>query len=87
MEVNVAKTAGFCFGVKRAVEKANEVGRSRPGNRYIPMDLLFITRKWFEICKSVGVHVLETEEELKNLQKGTVIIRSVMVFLPVFMNY
>ena len=25
MEVKVAKTAGFCFGVKRAVEKAYEV--------------------------------------------------------------
>lgn len=28
MEVKVAKTAGFCFGVKRAVEKAYEVAES-----------------------------------------------------------
>ena len=39
MEVKVAKTAGFCFGVKRAVEKAYEVADAKEG-RYIPMDLL-----------------------------------------------
>ena len=29
MEVTVAKTAGFCFGVKRAVEKVyDQIGRT-----------------------------------------------------------
>ena len=31
MEVKVAKTAGFCFGVKRAVEKAYEVAEQTAG--------------------------------------------------------
>ena len=31
MEVKVAKTAGFCFGVKRAVEKAYEVADAQKG--------------------------------------------------------
>ena len=34
MEVKVAKTAGFCFGVKRAVEKAYEVAEQRQGEVY-----------------------------------------------------
>lgn len=28
MEVKVAKTAGFCFGVQRAVDKVYEIGRA-----------------------------------------------------------
>ena len=35
MEVIVAKTAGFCFGVKRAVEK---VYANVDKEQYIPMD-------------------------------------------------
>ncbi len=34
MEVKVAKTAGFCFGVKRAVEKAYEVAEAARGPVY-----------------------------------------------------
>ena len=34
MEVKVAKTAGFCFGVKRAVEKAYEVAEKEQKDVY-----------------------------------------------------
>lgn len=39
MEVTVAKTAGFCFGVKRAVEKVYEqIGKSeKPIYTYGPI--------------------------------------------------
>ena len=75
MEVNVAKTAGFCFGVKRAVEKAYEVAEAaqEPVYTYGP---IIHNEEVVRDLQERGVHVLETEEELKNLQKGTVIIRS-----------
>lgn len=50
MEVKVAKTAGFCFGVKRAVEKAYEVAEQTPAG-FILMDPLFTTKKWCRIWR------------------------------------
>ena len=43
MEVKVAKTAGFCFGVKRAVEKAYEVAEKEQKDVYT--DRLFIMKR------------------------------------------
>ncbi|MFR8312710.1 MAG: hypothetical protein ACLVBP_10400 [Ruminococcus sp.] len=36
MEVKVAKTAGFCFGVQRAVDKVYELIDSCPGQAFYP---------------------------------------------------
>ncbi|MBS3104952.1 4-hydroxy-3-methylbut-2-enyl diphosphate reductase [Candidatus Woesearchaeota archaeon] len=35
MEIKVAKHAGFCFGVKKAIEIAEEVAQSNDGNTYV----------------------------------------------------
>ena len=46
MNVELAKTAGFCFGVKRAVETVNEQVEKHSGEkRCILMDRLFTTKK------------------------------------------
>ena len=45
MEVIVAKTAGFCFGVKRAVDKVYEQ-IEHAGNRFIPTVRSSTTKKW-----------------------------------------
>lgn len=47
MEIKVAKTAGFCFGVKRAVEKAYEVAEKADGPVYT-YDRSFTMKKWSE---------------------------------------
>ena len=44
MEVKVAKTAGFCFGVQRAVDKVYELIGSCP-DRLLPWVQLFIMKK------------------------------------------
>ena len=46
--IKTAKTAGFCFGVKRAVEKVYDQVRMEK-RRSIRMDPSSITRKWCRI--------------------------------------
>lgn len=75
MEVKVAKTAGFCFGVKRAVEKAYEVAEQRRGEVYTYGPIIHNEEVVADLANK-GVQVLETENELRKLEKGTVIIRS-----------
>ena len=77
MEIIVAKTAGFCFGVKRAVEKVYEQTETagRPIYTYGP---IIHNEEVVKDLSDKGVMVLETEEELRALPRnqGTVIIRS-----------
>ncbi len=75
MEVIVAKTAGFCFGVKRAVEQVYEQieKAEKPVYTYGP-----IIHNEFVVkdLEEKGVRVLNTEEELEALKDGIVVIRS-----------
>ena len=75
MEIIVAKTAGFCFGVKRAVEKVYEQTETagKPIYTYGP---IIHNEEVVKDLEKRGVCVLETEEELKNLTGGVVVIRS-----------
>ncbi len=75
MEVIVAKTAGFCFGVKRAVDKVYE--QIELGKHPIYTFGPIIHNE--EVVKDLehrGVQVLETKEELEALREGVVVIRS-----------
>ena len=49
MQVIKAKTAGFCFGVKRAVDTVYEQVRQNSGEKYTPTVRLSITRKSYGI--------------------------------------
>ena len=75
MEIIVAKTAGFCFGVKRAVEKVYEQTETagKPIYTYGP---IIHNEEVVKDLEKRGVRVLETEEELKNLTGGVVVLRS-----------
>lgn len=75
MEVKVAKTAGFCFGVKRAVEQVYEQIRQAPGRVYTYGPIIH-NETVVKDLEEKGVTVLNTEEELRKLTEGTVIIRS-----------
>ncbi len=75
MEVKVAKTAGFCFGVKRAVEKAYEVAGEKKQKVYTYGPIIH-NEEVVEDLRKMGVEVLESQEELESLLEGTVIIRS-----------
>ncbi len=75
MEVKVAKTAGFCFGVERAVEHVYEqIQKGQP-----PIYTLGPIIHNEEVVKDLekkGVKVLPDIDCLRELNEGTVIIRS-----------
>lgn len=75
MEVKVAKTAGFCFGVKRAVEQVYEQIERADGQVYTYGPIIH-NETVVKDLEEKGVKVLNTEEELSALTEGTVIIRS-----------
>ena len=75
MKVKLAKTAGFCFGVQRAVDTVYtqiEEGTS-PIYTYGP---IVHNENVVQELEEKGVRVLNTEEDLVNLEEGTVIIRA-----------
>lgn len=75
MEVIVAKTAGFCFGVQRAVDQVYrqvENGK-RPIYTYGP---IIHNEEVVRELEERGVRIIESEAELREIREGTVIIRS-----------
>ena len=75
MEVIVAKTAGFCFGVKRAVEKVYEqIGKTeKPIYTYGP---IIHNEEVVKDLRKKGVEVIDSLEELKAARDCVVVIRS-----------
>ena len=75
MEVIVAKTAGFCFGVKRAVDRVYEQIERGKGPIYTYGPIIH-NEEVVRDLEQKGVRVISTEEELAALDRGVVIIRS-----------
>ena len=74
MEVIRAKSAGFCFGVKRAVEKVYEqIGEGKKIFTYGP---IIHNEEVVKDLEKRGVRVVEGLEGLRGLEEGVVIIRS-----------
>ena len=76
MEVRLAKSAGFCFGVKKAMEKVYEQIENAEGKKIYTYGPIIHNEEVVKELKSKGVEVVDSVEELKALKKGIVIIRS-----------
>ena len=80
MEVKLAKSAGFCFGVKRAVETVYEqIEKQKEAERKLPIYTygpIIHNEQVVKDLEEKGVQVLENREELETLQEGIVVIRS-----------
>ncbi len=74
MEVILAKSAGFCFGVKRAVEKVYE--QTGKGKKIYTFGPIIHNEEVVKDLEAKGVEVIEGIEELQKLTEGTVVIRS-----------
>jgi len=74
MEVILAKSAGFCFGVKRAVEKVYEQIDS--GRKIYTYGPIIHNEEVVRDLEERGVQVIEDEKELAALKEGAVVIRS-----------
>lgn len=86
MKVKVAETAGFCFGVKRAVDKVYELidTEQKP---IFTLGPIIHNEEVVADLDAKGVHVI-TEEDLdisdNNLRNGIVVIRSHGVGKPIY---
>ena len=74
-KVTVAKSAGFCFGVKRAVDTVYQQLEKKQGNIYTYGPIIH-NEEVVKDLKSKGIQVMEETEDLANYEDGTVIIRS-----------
>ena len=74
MKVIVAKSAGFCFGVRRAVDKVYEqIGKTgKPIYTYGP---IIHNEEVVNDLKEKGVEVLPSREELEAVRDCVVVIR------------
>ncbi len=74
MNVKVAKTAGFCFGVERAVNKVYELIEQGKGPIYT-LGPIIHNESVVSDLEEKGVQVIE-EKDLDSLKSGIVVIRS-----------
>ena len=74
MEVVLAKSSGFCFGVKRAVDRVYEqLAENKKIYTYGP---IVHNDDVVKDLEEKGVKVLNTKEELTELTEGSVVIRA-----------
>ncbi len=74
MEVRLAECAGFCFGVKRAIDTVYE--QIHTGKTIYTYGPIVHNDEVVKDLTKKGVKVIETKEELMNLTEGSVIIRA-----------
>ena len=74
MEILLAKSRGFCFGVKRAVETVYE--QVEKNDAIYTYGEIVNNEEVVADLENKGVKVINGREELKNVTEGTVIIRA-----------
>lgn len=75
MRIEVAKSAGFCFGVKRAVNKVYEKAEKQTKVIYT-YGFIIHNEEVVRDLQEKGVRVIHTKEELTGCRDGLVVIRS-----------
>ena len=76
MEVRLAESAGFCFGVKKAMEKVYEQIENSGGKKIYTYGPIIHNEEVVKELAAKGVDVIESLEELDTKEKGILIIRS-----------
>ena len=76
MKVLLAKTAGFCFGVKRAVDTVYQQVEENKDCKIYTFGPIIHNDEVIKDMQAKGVTVLEGEEDLPKAKNGIVIIRS-----------
>ncbi len=74
MNVTVAKSAGFCFGVKRAIDTVYQ--EIEKGEKVFTLGPIIHNEQVVEELEEKGVKVINSIEELADIKDGTVVIRS-----------
>ena len=74
MEVILAKKAGFCFGVKRAVDTVYE--QAEKGGKIYTYGPIIHNEEVVRDLEKKGVQVIASPEELERTTEGMVVVRS-----------
>ena len=76
MQVELAKSAGFCFGVQRAVDTVYQQIEENSAEKIYTYGPIIHNEEVIKDMEKKGVEVILSEEELKQIKSGIVIIRS-----------
>ena len=76
MQVELAKSAGFCFGVQRAVDTVYKQIEENSAEKIYTYGPIIHNEEVIKDMEKKGVEVILSEEELKQIESGIVIIRS-----------
>ncbi len=82
IKIDVAKTAGFCFGVQRAVSSVYE--KTEDGKPVYTFGPIIHNEEVIEELRQKGVKIVEDIDELGKLPKGYLFIRSHGVSRTIF---
>lgn len=76
MEIKLAKTAGFCMGVRRAVDIVLEIAQHETSRRIYTYGPLIHNPQTIELLKNRGVVPIKNIEEIKDRKNAILIIRA-----------
>jgi len=76
MEIKLAITAGFCMGVRRAVDIVLDIAQHETSLRIYTYGPLIHNPQTIELLKSRGVKPVESIEEIKDRENAILIIRA-----------
>ncbi len=76
MEIKLAKTAGFCMGVRRAVDIVLDVAQHEKGSRIYTYGPLIHNPQTIELLKHRGITAISAIEEIPDKQQAVLIIRA-----------
>jgi len=76
MEIKLAKTAGFCMGVRRAVDIVLEIAQHETSRRIYTYGPLIHNPQTIELLKNRGVTPIENIEEITDGENAILIIRA-----------
>ncbi|MGV8057085.1 MAG: 4-hydroxy-3-methylbut-2-enyl diphosphate reductase [Smithellaceae bacterium] len=76
MEIKLAKTAGFCMGVRRAVDIVLDIAQHETGRHIYTYGPLIHNPQTIELLKSRGITPVGDIDEISNKQNAVLIIRA-----------
>lgn len=76
MEIKLAETAGFCMGVRRAVDIVLEIAQHETGRHIYTYGPLIHNPQTIELLKIRGIKPIQNIDEIKDKHKSVLIIRA-----------
>jgi len=76
MEIKLAKTAGFCMGVRRAVDTVLDIAQHEKGRRIYTYGPLIHNPQTIELLKNRGIMAIGDISEIADKKQAVLIIRA-----------